>query len=70
MKNTAGKVIQPVFQPIKDAVKTTGLSEWYMRQALKNGTLPHIRTGNKVLVNVPRLLAELDEQSSHNLVTL
>lgn len=70
MKNTAGKVIQPVFQPIKDAVKITGLSEWYMRQALKNGTLPHIRTGNKVLVNVPRLLAELDEQSSHNLVTL
>lgn len=70
MKNTASKVIQPVFQPIKDAVKITGLSEWYMRQALKNGTLPHIRTGNKVLVNVPRLLAELDAQSSHNLVTL
>lgn len=42
---------QPIFQPIKQAVKTTGLSEWYLRQALKNGTLPHIRTGSKVLVN-------------------
>lgn len=38
MESTAVKVIQPVFQPIKDAVKTTELSEWYMRQALKNGT--------------------------------
>ena len=70
MRNTENNVIQPVFQPIKEAVKTTGLSEWYMRQALKNGTLPHIRTGNKVLVNVPRLLAELDTQSTHSLVTL
>lgn len=70
MKNTENNAIQPVFQPIKEAVKTTGLSEWYMRQALKNGTLPHIRTGNKVLVNVPRLLAELDTQSTHSLVTL
>jgi hypothetical protein len=61
---------QPIFQPIKQAVKTTGLSEWYLRQALKNGTLPHIRTGSKVLVNVPRLLAELDEQSSHSQVSL
>ena len=61
---------QPIFQPIKQAVKTTGLSEWYLRQALKNGTLAHIRTGSKVLVNVPRLLAELDEQSSHSQVSL
>lgn len=61
---------QPVFQPIKQAVKTTGLSEWYLRQALKNGTLLHIRTGSKVLVNVPRLLAELDEQSSHSRISL
>ena len=61
---------QPVFQPIKQAVKTTGLSEWYLRQALKNGTLPHIRTGSKVLVNVPRLLAELDEQSSRSRISL
>lgn len=70
MENTAAKVIQPVFQPINAAAKTSGLSPWYLRQLLKNGTLPHIRTGNKVLVNVPRLLADLDEQSSRNLVTL
>lgn len=70
MKNEAINMSKPIFQPIKEAVKTTGLSEWYLRQALKAGTLPHIRTGSKVLVNVPRLLAELDEQSSHSSVKL
>ncbi|MDY5559857.1 MAG: hypothetical protein SPG04_09970 [Candidatus Heritagella sp.] len=72
MRNKAIDMNQPIFQPVKQAAKTTGLSEWFLRQALKNGTLPHIRTGTKVLVNVPRLLAELDEQSqpTHSLVNL
>lgn len=70
MGNAKSDIIQPVFQPIKETVKTTGLSEWYLRQLLKSGTLPHIRTGNKVLVNVPRLLADLDKQSNHSLVRL
>lgn len=61
---------QPIFQPIKEVVKTIGLSEWYLRQALKAGTLPHIRSGSKIFVNVPLLLAELDKQSSHSLVKL
>lgn len=69
MKNEAINT-QPIFQPIKEVVKTTGLSEWYLRQALKAGTLPHIRSGSKILVNVPLLLAELDKQSSHSLVKL
>jgi hypothetical protein len=43
---------QPIFQPIKQAVKTTGLSEWFLRQALKNGTFPHNRTV-QVLVMFP-----------------
>lgn len=54
---------QPIFQPIKQAIKTTGLSEYYFRQELKKGTLPHIKSGSKVLVNIPLLLAELDKQS-------
>ena len=70
MRKETIDISQPMFQPIKQAVKTTGLSEWFLRQALKNDTLPHIRTGSKVLVNVPRLLAELDEQSSHSPIQL
>lgn len=54
---------KPIYHPIKQAVKITGLSEYFFRQSLKNGTLPHIRSGSKVLVNVPLLLAQLDEAS-------
>lgn len=70
MKNTENNFIQPVFQPINTTAEISGVSPWYLRQLLKNGKLPHIRAGNKVLVNVPRLLAELDAQSTNSLVTL
>lgn len=72
MRNKAIDMNQPVLQSIKQTGKTTGMSEWYLRQMLKNGTLPHIRAGNKVLVNVPLLLAQIDEQSqpTHSLVNL
>ena len=45
--------IIPVYQPMKDAVKTTGLSEYYLRKLLKAGKLPHIKNGAKIFVNVP-----------------
>ena len=41
--------IIPVYQPMKDAVKTTGLSEYYLRKLLKAGKLPHIKNGAKNL---------------------
>lgn len=51
--------ISPVYQSIKDTVKTTGLSEFFLRKLLKAGDLPHIRSGTKVFVNVPKLLEKL-----------
>ena len=53
--------IYPVYQSIKDTVKITGLSEFYLRKQLKNGILPHIKSGNKVFINVPRLLEQLEK---------
>lgn len=53
----------PIYQPIKDTVKTTGLSEFYLRKLLKAGLLPHIKSGTKVLVNVPKLLAQLENSN-------
>ena len=52
--------IFPVYQSIKDTVKTTGLSEFLLRKLLKAGTLPHIKSGTKVFVNVPQLLERLE----------
>ncbi len=48
------------FQSIEDTVKTTGLSAYYLRRGIHDGTVPHIKSGTKYLVNVVRLLESLD----------
>ena len=55
--------ITPPFQTIKQAVRSTGLSEHYLRDGIKRGEIPHLRSGTKYLVNVPALLSRLDELS-------
>ena len=47
------------FQKIPDAVKTTGLSAYYLRGGCKDGTVPHIKSGNTYYINVPALLQQL-----------
>lgn len=51
--------IRPIYQPIKDTVKITGLSEYFLRKLLSEDKLPHIRSGTKIFVNVPQLLEQL-----------
>lgn len=50
----------PPFQDIEDTVKTTGLSSYYLRRGIRDGSIPHIKSGTKYLVNVVRLLENLD----------
>lgn len=50
------------FQKINDAVKTTGLSAYYLRNGCKDGTVPHIKSGKKYLINVPALLKMLNSE--------
>ncbi len=59
-----GNGIFPIYQSIKDTVKTTGLSEFYLRKQLKAGKLPHIKSGSKVFVNVPQLIEILEKGGS------
>lgn len=47
------------FQSLEEAAETTGLSTFYLRRGCKAGTVPHIRSGKKYLVNVPALLQKL-----------
>lgn len=47
------------FQKISEAVKTTGLSAYYLRRGCRDGSIPHIRSGTVYLVNVPALLRQL-----------
>lgn len=53
--------IIPIYQSIKDTVLTVGVSEFFLRKQLKAEKLPHIKSGNKVFVNVPALIAQLEE---------
>lgn len=61
---------RPIFHTVDQTAKITGLSKWYLRQGLKAGTIPHIRNGKRIFINLPQLLAELDEQTKHSPVNL
>lgn len=50
------------FQKIAEACKTTGLTQYFLRQGCKDGTIPHVKSGGVYYINVPALLEALDEQ--------
>jgi hypothetical protein len=56
------------FLKIKDACAVTGLSQYYLRQGCKDGTIPHIVSGGKgggtYYIDVPRLLEMLRGESA------
>lgn len=54
------KEINPPFQKIPEACRTTGLSMYYLRKGCKDGTIPHIKSGTVYLINVPKLLRNLE----------
>lgn len=64
------KTIYPIFQTVKEAAKITGLSEYSLRLHLRTGEIPHIKSGNKYLINMPKLLADLDAMTDKSLVNL
>ena len=51
------------FQSIKDACNSTGLSQHFLRQGVIAGTIPHIRAGKKIFVNVPLLIQQMNAES-------
>lgn len=50
------------YQKIAEACKNTGLSQYYLRQGCKKGTIPHIKSGGVYYINVPALMEELDKK--------
>ena len=55
-----------VYMSIRQTAKQTGLSESFLRTAVKNKQVPGFYSGKKFLVNVPRLLAVLEEREDWN----
>lgn len=48
----------PLFQKIEDAVRTTGLSAYYLRRGCREGSIPCVRSGRTIYVNVAKLLQQ------------
>lgn len=53
----------PPFQPIKQAVASTGFSAHFLRNGIKAGRVPYVKVGAKYLVNVPLLLEQMNIKS-------
>ena len=52
------------YQSIKNTSFLTGLSQGYIRNGCKTGTIPHIMIGTEYRINVPALLAQLNDTST------
>lgn len=52
------------FQKISEACKTTGLSMYYLRNGVRSGEIPHIKSGKDIYINVPALLKQLGAEVS------
>lgn len=50
----------PPFQKIREACATTGLSQFYLRNGCKDGSIPHIKSGGTYYINIPALLKKLE----------
>lgn len=44
---------------VRNAARATGLSEYYLRKELAKGTIPHLKSGRCIMINVPALLVQL-----------
>lgn len=51
---------EKIFMSISETGKVTGLSACYLRKGVKDGTIPHIKSGTKFLINVSMLQEQLD----------
>ena len=58
MQATTNRQVTP-FMKIGAASKATGLSQYYLRNGCKDGTVPHIKSGTTYFINVPALLKKL-----------
>ena len=50
------------FQKITEACKTTGLSQYFLRQGCKDGTIPHIKSGVVYYIYVQALVEQLGKK--------
>lgn len=62
-KRTEKAACNKYFLTITETAEQTGLSTYYLRQGIREGWIPFIRCGAKAMINFPKLIAILDEES-------
>lgn len=65
MQETASKQTSTPFQKIAEASRTTGLSQFFLRQLCRDGKCC-VKSGGTYYVNVPQLLRQLDATGGDN----
>lgn len=56
--------MEPIYMPIKEAMEVLGLSYNTLRKGCINGTVPHIKSGNKYMINVEQMTETLGVKST------
>lgn len=70
MKGTeCAQSANPPFQKIEDAVRTTGLSAYFLRRGCRDGFIPHIKSGTVYLIDMEALLTKLHDAAESNTQT-
>ena len=64
MEESTNLLLKKPLYPLKKASELSGYSVWHLRNGCKNGTIPHTKVGNRYFVNVPKLLALIDSQTT------
>lgn len=52
------------YQTIENACRTTGLSQYYLRNGCKSGAVPHVRSGRTYMIDIPALYRRLEEKTA------
>lgn len=70
MENNIIDMTKPMLVSMDEAAQASGMSKWYVKQGIKAHTIPFVRCGRRVLVNLPLFLESLNKQSNDSLVKL
>lgn len=55
-----------VFQKIRDAAATTGLSQFFLRQGCRDGSVPCVKSGKTYFVDVEALIEKLRSKNERS----
>lgn len=58
-----------MFASVAETSKITGLSQAFLYQGCRNGTIPFIKSGKKYLLNPEQVIAHLDSQAAESVRT-